>query len=99
MNIKEIGADMKLPDSEIECVRKYPFTFLANAALRGMRRRYEGKLKDRTGMEVNMLYPTTLNQVIFDLLQRLYVEEGFLLLESDFESKSQYENYIIAVTK
>lgn len=98
MDIKSVSTDMKLPDKEIECVRKYPFTFLGNAGLRGLKRYYEERLLERFGVRANMLFPTTLNQVIFDTLSRLYTEEGFLLNEDDFESKAQYDLYIKAVT-
>lgn len=95
MNTQEMGVStIRLPDEQIECARNYPFTYISNAALRGLRRRYEALVKAKTGSVVELLFPTVLNQVIVDLLVRLYKEEGFELQESDFESSVEYNRYL-----
>lgn len=95
MNTQSIGVGViRLPDAQIECARSYPFTYIANAAMRGLRRRYESLFESKTGNVVELLYPTVLNQIIMDLLIRLHKEEGFILNETDFESSSEYQRYL-----
>lgn len=85
---------IRMPKDDIECERKYPFTYFMNAALRGMQRRYSEKATQHYGSTVEVLFPTALSKLIHDHLVHLYKTEGFELLEEDFEDSEQYRKYI-----
>lgn len=85
---------LRLPDSQIECSRNYPFTYLANAGLRGLRKYYEEAYEKNTGKRSQILYPTVLNQVIINQLVHLYKTEGFVIEEQVFESDALYQSYL-----
>lgn len=85
---------LRMPKNDIECERKYPFTYLMNATLRGVRRRYSEQATARYGSNVDVLFPTALSKLMHDHVVHLYKTEGFELLEEDFEDSDQYHKYI-----
>ncbi|WWV92022.1 hypothetical protein [Escherichia phage PJNS034] len=85
---------IRMPKDDIECERKYPFTYFMNAALRGMQRRYSEQASAKFGSEVEILFPTALSKMIHDHMVTLYQQEGFELAEEDFEDSEQYRKYL-----
>lgn len=88
---------IRIPKSDIECARNYPFTYLMNATLRGMRRRYSEQATHHFGSDVDVLFPSALSKMMNDHLIHLYKSEGFELSEDDFEDSEQYSKYLNSI--
>lgn len=85
---------IRTPKADIECERKYPFTYMMNASLRGLRRHYSDMATKQYGRKVDIMFPTVLSKMMFEHLLHLYKTEGFVLTEDDFEDSEQYQKYL-----